>query len=235
MKSVFLAFLLISGLLISAGAAEELVQQLELSLRRVIPDAQITEIRESPIRGIYEVALGPQIVYMTEDGRYIFSGSLMDLKESRNLSKERRAVARLAALDTLGAKSMIEFAPNNPRRMVYVFTDLDCTYCRRMHKEIGELNNAKIGVRYLAFPRAGIGSGSYNKAVSVWCNDNQKKALTDAKAGKQIKKAKCTNPVEEHYEMGRQMGIGGTPALVLDDGTEVGGYVPAKELINMLK
>jgi thiol:disulfide interchange protein DsbC len=99
---------------------------------------------------------------------------------------------------------------------------------------VKQLNAANIGVRYLAFPRAGIGSDSYKKAVSVWCSANPNKALTDAKGGKQIKAMTCDNPVEQHYEMGRQMGIGGTPALVLDDGTEVGGYVPAPDLIKML-
>lgn len=218
----------------TAFAGDALQERFSASLRGILPDVEVTQVRPSPLTGIYEVSLGPKILYMSEDGRFVFSGDLMDLQERRNLSEERRSEARLEAFARSGTDRMIEFGPKNPKHVMYVYTDVDCTYCRRFHQEIGVLNKAGIAVRYLAYPRAGIGSDSYKKAVSVWCAKDQQQALTDAKAGKKIKSANCDNPVAEHFAMGQAMGVRGTPTIILDNGEELGGYVPAKELIKLL-
>ena len=84
----------------------------------------------------------------------------------------------------------------------------------------------------MAFPRAGVESESYNKIVNVWCSDDQQKAMTDAKNGVKLPAASCTNPIADQYRQGVQAGINGTPTLVLDDGTMIGGYVPANELLS---
>jgi len=215
-------------------ADNALIQKFTTSLRAVLPNAAVTDVRPSPLPGMYEVSLGPKILYMSEDGRFVLSGDLMDLSKRRNLTEERRAEARLEAFRVAGTERMIEFSPARPKHVMYVYTDIDCTYCRRLHQEINILNRAGIAVRYLAYPRAGIGSESYKTAVSVWCAKDRQRALTDAKAGKKIKAASCDNPVAEHFELGQAMGVRGTPTIILEDGEELGGYMPAAELIKLL-
>jgi thiol:disulfide interchange protein DsbC len=180
--------------------------------------------------------LGPSIIYVSGDGRYIVKGDIFDLSTLDNITGARRAAARVDAFASLGYDDMIEFAPKNGevKRTLYVYTDIDCGYCRKMHQEVGLLNDAGIAVRYLAYPRSGIGGESYKKAVSVWCAADRPQALTASKAGQKIENAECPNPVTKFYHMGEAMGVRGTPAVYSDDGESLGGYVPAPELIRLL-
>ena len=134
------------------------------------------------------------------------------------------------AIDDLGEDSMIVFAPKKVNHTVTVFTDIDCGYCRRLHTDMAGYNDKGIRIRYLFYPRAGIGSESYNKAVSVWCADDRKQAMTQAKAGQPVAPKTCENPVDEHYALGQAMRLQGTPALILESGETVPGYVPPDKL-----
>ena len=218
------------------GADAELDARLAKMIEKVLPDTPVTSVSPGPLPGLYEVMLGPSVLYISEDGRFLVKGDVFDLKSLENITKSRRAQARVDAFADMGVENMIEFAPKNGKaiRTLYVYTDIDCGYCRKMHLEVRQLNDAGISVRYLAYPRSGIGSESYDKAVSVWCSGNRQNALTASKSGKTIKPLTCENPVTEHYRLGEAMGLRGTPAVYLDDGDQIGGYVPAQELIQML-
>ena len=231
--------LLIAGLALHAGLAQadqKLHAELAAKLGEAIPDAKVTAVNPSPIPGLYEVMLGANVLYMTADGRYTLRGDIFDLKTSSNLTESRRAEARIAAL-IAEAPRAIEFAPVNGKveSTVYVFTDVDCGYCRKLHAEVPKLNAAGIAVQYFAFPRAGLKSESYDKAVAVWCAKDPRAALTAAKQGKKPELKKCDNPVAEQFELGHSVGVQGTPAVFTEDGEEIGGYIPAPELIKILK
>jgi thiol:disulfide interchange protein DsbC len=206
------------GFLVSHSViAEESNKQLLIKrVKEIVPNAEVSSVNASPVAGLYEVIVGKSdIVYMSADGRFMLKGDLLDLNDRRNLTEERRGEARLNALKSMNPKTMIEFAPANAKHVIYVYTDVDCTYCRRFHQEVGVLNQAGITVRYLAFPRAGIGSESFRKTVSVWC-------------------ATCDNPVKAHYESGITVGVKGTPTIILESGEELGGYVPAEKLVQYI-
>ncbi len=204
-------------------------------LATLLPGTAPTSVKPAPSGGLYEVTYGPQIVYISADGRYLFKGDILDLKDHRNLTEDQRSGARLKALDALGEDKMVVFAPAKTRHTVTVFTDIDCPYCVKFHQQVGELNRDGIKVRYVAFPRAGIGSKSYREAVTVWCSDDRQQALTDAKAGRKLAQKSCDNPVKEEYELGRSFGVSGTPTLVLDNGDVLPGYVPARQLEKVLE
>lgn len=234
----FLATLLIAatfGVRAADTADDDLVAVMEESLGRVIADVEVKSVKESVLPGIYEVVVGANVVYLSRDGRYFVQGDLIDLNERTNLTENKRVEARVAALENLDPDDIIEFGPAEPENVIYVFTDIDCGYCRRMHKEVDELNEAGIAVRYLSFPRSGIGSESYDKMVSVFCNDDRQQALTDAKAGRDVPAATCENPVAEQFKLGESMGVNGTPAVYLENGREIGGYIPAKRLIEYFR
>ena len=161
-------------------------------------------------------------------------GTILDIKNRENLTEPRKTKARMAAIDAVGVDNMIVFAPENPKHSITVFTDIDCGYCRKLHREIDQYNEAGIGVRYLFYPRAGVGSPSFKKAISVWCADDKRQALTDAKNGKDPAPKECENPVADHFKLGGLLGVSGTPAVVLDDGQMVPGYVPAERMAAFL-
>jgi len=201
--------------------------KLQAALGGRAPDS----IADAPIPGLYEVVLGSQILYLSEDGRYVLQGDVIDLDASNNLTENRRNDLRADALGALSADDMIIFpAKGEAKYQVSVFTDIDCGYCRKLHSEIDAYNSKGITVRYLAFPRAGVNSESYNKAVSAWCADDPQDAITRAKLGQDIEEKTCPNPVAQQYELGQQLGVRGTPSIIMDNGEMVPGYVPAERL-----
>ena len=130
---------------------------------------------------------------------------------------------------------MIVFAPEETKYTVTVFTDVDCLYCAKLHREMAALNDYGIKVRYLAFPRAGIHSETYNKMVSVWCADDTQKAMTQAKLNRRVEPKQCKNPVKDHYNMGQLVGVNGTPTMIFDNGELYPGYIPPETLLQALR
>jgi len=212
---------------VQAGTPEARVRE---ALRRLDGAIQPSYLGAAPFEGFREVLVGGQILYVSDDGRYLLQATPFDLQTrqfavSPNLLKHRR---ELLAQAPRGDR--IVFAPANPVHTVSIFTDVECGYCRKLHQEIGELNAQGVAVEYLAYPRMGLGSQDYKDMVSVWCAADKRKALTEAKAGKKVDARDCKNPVTMQYDLGQQLGVTGTPAIFAADGTQLGGYLPPAQL-----
>ena len=162
----------------SLHADETAIRQ---ALVKSMPNLKIDSINLSEIKGLYEVTVGVNIYYVSENGKYLLPGQLIDLATSKDLTKVKLNAARQLAISKLGQSKMIVFKPKISKHMVTIFTDIDCGYCRKLHSEIDQYLAEGITIQYLFFPRAGKGSESYNKAVSVWCSDDRNAALTAAK------------------------------------------------------
>jgi thiol:disulfide interchange protein DsbC len=224
-------------LIVSSAFAEvpSAVTQTANSLKQLL-NADKVSVNSSPIANLYETLIGNEAFYISADGAYFIRGDLYESKTPRNLTDAKRNQLRLKTLNTINEKEMIVFAPKTTTKYtINVFTDVDCHYCAKFHKEVAKLNKAGVKVRYLAFPRAGVGSATYHKMVSVWCAKDKKQAMTDAKAGRKIETATCKNPIATQLQLGKSMGVTGTPALILSDGSLLPGYVPADRLIAYLK
>ena len=215
------------------------IKEIEARLLTVRPDLPFESIGASAIEGYYSVQLkGGMTLYVHKATNHFFAGDLYFVEDSGlvNATEAARTGERKELLDSLDESEMLVFAPPEvrTRATITVFTDIDCGYCRKLHQEVPELNRLGIAVRYLAYPRAGIGSDSYDKAVSAWCADNPNLALTQAKAGQEIEKKTCSNPVAAQYALGGKFGVSGTPAIILEDGTLQPGYLPATEMARRL-
>lgn len=229
------AVALVGGMVLANTAiAVEDDAAVRAAIKSLVPDATIDSIAETPIPNVLEVVLSGQVVYMSDDGRYLIQGSVYDTQAKKDLTEARRATMRVSGLKEAGPDRRIIFAPESPKYSVTVFTDIDCGYCRRMHQEMEEYNKLGIAVEYLFFPRAGVGSESFDKAVTVWCADDRRKAMTEAKAGVALDKKSCPNPIQADYELGARIGVGGTPAVYTADGVQLGGYVPPAQLLQRL-
>ena len=203
------------------------------SIKKNLPQIPIEGVFDTPMAGLYGVELaGGQIIYGSADGGYIISGDMYQLgDEVVNLAETRRAVHRKEVMDQVPVEDMIVFSPTGDRRSyVNVFTDVDCGYCRKLHLEMADLNALGIEVRYLAYPRAGIGTPTYDKIVSAWCAENPNEAITELKAGRTIPTKSCDHPVGKQYEVGQKVGVTGTPAIITASGRLLPGYMPAKDL-----
>jgi thiol:disulfide interchange protein DsbC len=126
---------------------------------------------------------------------------------------------------------LIVFSPDEVEATVSVFTDIDCTFCRRLHAQIDQYMEQGIEVRYFLYPRNGPTSPSWAKAENVWCANDRNEALTLAKLDKEFPTRTCdASIVSTHYAIGQDVGLRGTPAIVLDNGTLFSGYMPAEQL-----
>jgi thiol:disulfide interchange protein DsbC len=201
-----------------------------------IPGVKPEDLRATPIPNIYEMTRGSDIAYVTADGKYAMSGDMIDLAKNDNLTETRRREIRVQDISAIPESDMIVFGPASPKYTVTVFTDVDCAYCRELHRQIGEYNRLGIRVRYIFFPRTGPNTESWTKAEEVWCSPNRNDALTKAKLDQPINAKPCSNnPVARTYALGRDFGLQGTPAIVLADGEMIGGYLPPSELLQELK
>jgi thiol:disulfide interchange protein DsbC len=208
------------------GVREEIARRLEIPLE---------DIRPSAIDGLYEVSSGAEIGYVSYDGRFYVDGDVFDMASKNNLTEERRKRARLVLLAGISDADAIVFAPKGPvQHTLTVFTDLDCTYCRRMHQEIAEFNRLGFRVRYVAFPRSGPGTDAWRKAEAVWCSADRREALTRAKRGENVTAPRCATPVAAQYELGKELGIRGTPGIITDEGEYLAGYLPPASMLEYL-
>ncbi|MDX1456632.1 MAG: thioredoxin fold domain-containing protein [Marinobacter sp.] len=214
-----------------AGEVEEAIAK---KLSSSVPALGQVEVEPTPAPGLYKViSEQKELIYTTEDGQFFFSGELLQLTDEGlvNLSETARAEIRVSALEELGEEGIIRFpAEGEEKAQINVFTDIDCGYCRKLHSEVPRLNALGITVNYYAFPRSGPNTQSFAKYESVWCAEDQQAAMNSAKRGDSVTPASCENPVLAQYRLGRQLGVTGTPAIVLEDGNMIRGYVPADQL-----
>jgi len=217
--------------------AESDMQAIKRKIAERLPGATVDHIALSPVNGIYEVGVnGGDVLYVSADGRYLLSGTLIDLVTQENLTERVLAGQRLKTLNGVPEDSMIIYEPEDKvKHTLTTFTDIDCPYCRKMHREMALLNRMGIRVRYMLFPRTGVASPSFEKAVSVWCAEDQQTAMTKAKAGATPAPRDCDHPVRKHMEIARRLGLRGTPYTITDTGRAIGGYVPAAELFESLE
>jgi thiol:disulfide interchange protein DsbC len=233
------AILLLSLALALPVLAEEdedvRIDRVRQSLALLLPSVKIDEVSATAVPNLYEVVVGTRLVYVTGDGRHLFQGEIIDLEMRKNLTEPRVNAVKAAAVEKVGEDRMVIYAPKETRHTVTVFTDIDCAYCRKLHMEMEKYNEKGIKIRYLFFPRAGLASASYRKAVSVWCAEDRNKAMTIAKKGEELEGRECDNPVQDHMILGEMMGVTGTPALVLESGEMLPGYIPADRLSALLE
>ncbi len=237
MNYVLAVFLLLTQVTLShaADAAKpDDFAAMRQMLAKMAPGTSPDSIKPAPVAGLYEVVYGAQIFYATKDGRYMFQGDIVDVPGRSNITEERRTDVRMSAINKLSEDKMIIFAPAKVKHTITVFTDIDCGYCRKLHSEIDSYLKEGIRVRYLSYPRTGIDSPSYNKAVSVWCAKDRKAALTSAKKDEPVEPKTCDNPVKQEMALGEQVGVSGTPTIITESGHLLPGYVPAARLAQIL-
>ncbi|NBA95436.1 bifunctional protein-disulfide isomerase/oxidoreductase DsbC [Pseudomonas sp. R5(2019)] len=200
-------------------------------------DVPVDSVAASPVNGLYEVKLqGGRVLYASADGQFFMQGYLFQMKDGKpvNLTEkvERQAIAK--SINGIPAGEMVVYpAVGETKSHITVFTDTTCPYCHKLHEEVPELNRRGIEVRYVAFPRQGLGSEGDKQLQAVWCSTDRNKALDSMIKGNTIKAPTCANPVARQFQLGQSIGVSGTPAIVLEDGQVIPGYQPAPQVAKL--
>ncbi|RTE66997.1 hypothetical protein EH243_05220 [Amphritea opalescens] len=243
MRKIFFSWVAMALLSFNVSAAdadkEATIRAALSSLNSQVP---IVAVADAAFPGLYEVTLASgEKLYVNDSGSHFIVGEVFRVETDGqlvNLTEEGKKASRVDQLAALKRDDMIVYpAKGETKAHLTVFTDTDCFYCRKLHGEIEDITARGIEVRYLAFPRAGAGSKTQKVMDAIWCADeaDQVSLMNKAKAGQTIPMISCADsPVMDEYQLGQQMGVTGTPALVLEDGTMVPGYMPAAQLAGML-
>ena len=225
----------------SAETSEDLreIQVIKNKLNEILPEEiELLSVQETDMTGFFEVNFeGIEPLYVSSDGNYLVSGDIYLITKDGlvNKSEARRDYQRKTLINNLDTKELITFEPEDYIHNIFVFTDVDCGYCRQFHNQIDSYLELGIKVNYLAYPRAGIGSESFKKITSAWCNEDANYSLTMLKQGEEIETNICAdNPVEKHFKLGNLIGVQGTPSIVTDEGKMIPGYLPPQDLLNIL-
>ena len=221
------------SLLGSAAMAADPEQAIRQSLLGIQPEMPIEAIAESPMPGLYQVQLqGGRQLYASADGQFVIQGYLFQFRDGQvaNLTEQAQSRSVAREIDAIPAAEMVVFPAKQPRTHITVFTDTDCGYCQKLHSEVPELNRLGVEVRYVAFPRQGLGSNAANTLTSVWCAKDRQAAMNKAKAGEKLAAASCETPIARQYQLGQVIGVQGTPAIILANGQMIPGYQPAAQL-----
>jgi thiol:disulfide interchange protein DsbC len=200
-------------------------------------NVEVVAISETPFTGLMEVELSSgEKLFSDREGNYLVTGDLFMANSDGlvNLSALGRQEKIVDWISAVPEDEMVIFVPEETKASVTVFTDVDCGFCRRLHGDIDAILALGIQVRYVAYPRGGEASTAYPKMISVWCAEDRKRAIAQAKNGQNIPSRDCENPVLEHYNLGNRIGISGTPALVLEDGSIIPGYLEPERLAEMV-
>lgn len=220
------------GILLAVVAASASARAVDLDALAKKLGVATKDVRVSPIPGVYEVVSNNRIGYASEDGRYYLRGDMLDMEKRENITDKRTAELRKEALREIDESQMIIFRAPVQKYTVTVFTDVDCTYCRKFHSEIAKYNEAGITVRYMAFPRQGPKSDDWLKMEQVWCAKDRRAALTQAKLGDTVgKNCDKTPDIAPQWKLGVRLGMQGTPGVFTPDGRMVGGYIPVADLL----
>ena len=213
---------------------QEIGNQMAERLLELSPRMQVERVISLEELGMYAIEIsGGRTIYGMEDGVHFFTGNLFRFDgDITNLSELRQNTKRKQLMNAISDKDTIVFGEGRAgsSETINVFTDVYCGYCRKLHSEIAEINASGIRVRYLAYPRGGIGSEGYEKLVTAWCAKDPQATLTNLKSGRTMKMSNCESPVRDQYFLGQQIGISGTPAIITSDGRLFPGYLPAEEL-----
>ena len=218
---------------IQAFAADDTEKVVRDAFRKISPTAKPTSVTPSELPGFYQVLVDATVYFVSSDGKYLVRGNVFDIASKQDLGERQLAALRKSTLEKIPASKELVFAPKNPKYTVTVFTDVDCPYCREFHKKIAEYNNLGIAVNYVFFPLP-MHPGADKKAEAVWCSGDRNASYTEAMNGKDPGGKTCGNPIAEMTELGKSMGVDGTPAVFTSEGDHIGGYVPPDQLIKRL-
>jgi thiol:disulfide interchange protein DsbC len=222
----------------SIAISKEPTKEIIEGVKNLAPTAKVTSMEATPVKGISEVVIetgrGGEVYYISNDGKYLLNGNMIETSSRQDLTENKKSGIRKEIVSKFGKQERIDFFPDEMKHHLTVFTDIDCGYCRKLHNQIDQYNELGIGISYLFFPRAGLKSASYDKAVTVWCSDDKQEAMTSAKSGITLENKTCDNPIKDQYLAGQAAGVSGTPAMVLDNGRLMPGYLPPEQLLQRL-
>ena len=214
----------------AAYAADSEEVALEKTLRGLYPSTQITGVRTTGIGGLFEVAMGKNIGYTNSDGRFFIFGHIFDMKTQQDLTAQRLDELNVVNFAELPLKDAIKTARGDGSRILAVFSDPDCPYCKKLEQDFLKLGNVTIYT--FLFPLDGLHPDASKKAKLIWCSADKSAAWRDYMLHNKLPVTgkSCDSPVERNVQLGQKLNFNGTPTLVAADGRVLPGAAPVEQI-----
>lgn len=220
-------------------AAGEIEDNIIGKIQTINAGIKVDTVVLSPWPGMYEVTLASgEVIFSDKNAQYMVLGQMFNLSPERgfvNLSQqkfERRVAKTLSQVDV--GEQIVYAAQGEEKAVISVFTDISCYYCKKLHKAIPELQQNGVTIKYMAFPRAGIGSEIASQMASIWCAKDPAKAMDIAKKTGRVNTLNCDDPVQKQFELARQLGVNATPTIFTQTGSKISGFASAESLLQEL-
>lgn len=222
-------------------AESEGVTNLKAELKESMPWLEVIRIDESPIENFYFVDFDQGAAIISHDAKYLFTGELIDLKNEKSLTEERKAVFNKELLKDVADADLIVYKAENEKTFITVFTDPTCPYCQLMHNEIEALNELGVTVKYVMYPRGNEQGPGFEMVQAVMHAEDKMAALDSIKKNENIEgyefdnktdaeKSEVVTKISELYDLGNRVGVTGTPSIFLENGLHLPGYRESAEL-----
>jgi thiol:disulfide interchange protein DsbC len=224
---------LLFGLASLAAHADDAA--IKKNIEAKFPGAKVQSVTKTPYAGLYEVLVeGPQLIYSDDKANYVFMGAVLDLNAQKNLTEERMQKLTAVKFDSLPLDSAIKVVKGNGSRKIAVFSDADCPYCKKFEQELTHVTD--ITIYTFLYPIDSLHPDAGRKSKQIWCAPDKVKAWDEFMSKGTLPKndGSCDNPVAKTVELGKKLGINGTPTIVFADGRRIPGMVPAAKLEEML-
>lgn len=232
MRKIFLT-ILITLMVTSCSTNTNSIGDAKDAMTEKYPNIKINSI-EQVNDSFFEITIQDQLYYLTSDFKHLIIGNVIDFKTGKNLTENRLKKERVKYLSEISDKDIVVYKPEKTEYTITIFTDTSCPYCQKLHNEVSELLSNNIEIHYVLFSRNGNDDDAYNDMVSIWCSDNQKKALDKAFANDFLETKTCTNPIADNYLIARDLKVNGTPMIYMEDGSVIPGYVSSDKIIDAL-
>lgn len=221
MKRLFLA--IVAAAVTAAASADEIA--VRAALQRAFPQSPIQGITKTPVPGVLEAAVEGQVIYITEDGRYILGGPLIDANGNRNLTEVRLEQINAIPFDSLPLDWAFKRVKGTGARRIAIFEDPDCPYCKMLEQALEGIDNLTVYV--FLYPIAQIHPDAVAKSKAIWCAKDRVKAWDDAMRTGTVPAgtANCDNPIAKNIDFAKRHRITGTPTTILADGRRLVGAV----------
>jgi len=229
--------LLLTALLAASSyagdAPADVAKAIAANLKQRYPATHIDQVLPSPLPGIYELVMGRNVAFSDAEGRYFIFGHLYDMQSQRDLTAERKESLAKVDWTALPLENSIRFVSGKGERVLAVFSDPDCPYCKKVEAELAKLDNVTI---YLfPFPIQSLYPDAVAKSTAIWCAKDRAQAWRDALTGGKLvgsvaTKGDCENPIAANVAMAERLGINGTPTLIARDGRLLPGAASADRI-----
>jgi thiol:disulfide interchange protein DsbC len=231
MKMIKLAAALLCGLMLNVASAETAQ---EAAVRKAVaprlgPDAKIASVTKTPYSGLYEIQVNGDIIYTDANAQYLFVGRIVDTRTYQDYTKARLDEINKVAFSDLPLNLAMKNVKGNGKRVIAVFEDPNCGYCKRFDQTLQDVDNITV----YTFLYNILSPDSITISRNVWCAADRNKAWDDWMInGKQppAAPANCTAPHEQVLELGKRMRVTGTPTIIFADGSRIPGAIDAKAL-----